>query len=54
MKKHAAKAKKAVPKDREWFERKVSELKAELEKLPRDRQEQLRRELNEEQEKTEA
>jgi len=39
-------AKKAAPKkDRAWFERKVAELKRELEKLPADRQEQLRREL---------
>ena len=39
---------KAEPKkDRAWFERKVAELKAELEKLPADRQEQLRRELEE-------
>ena len=30
---------------RAWFERKVGELKAELEKLPADRQEQLKREL---------
>ena len=40
---------KAVPKkDRAWFERKVAELKAELDKLPTDRQEQLRRELEDE------
>jgi hypothetical protein len=40
--------KKAAPKkDQAWFERKVAELKAELEKLPADRQEQLRRELKE-------
>jgi hypothetical protein len=37
--------KKAAPKDRAWFERKVAELKAELDKLPADRQEQLTREL---------
>jgi hypothetical protein len=30
-----------------WFERKVAELKAELEKLPADRQEQLMRVLEE-------
>jgi hypothetical protein len=36
--------KKPVPiKDWAWFERKVAELKAELDKLPADRQEQLRR-----------
>lgn len=33
-------------KDRAWFERKVAELKAELEKLPADRQEQLKRRLD--------
>lgn len=33
-----------------WFERKVAELKTELEKLPADRQEQLRRELKEDDE----
>ena len=49
MKKRTGKAKKAGPKkDRAWFERKVAELKAELEKLPADRQEQLRRELEDE------
>ena len=38
--------KQAAPKpDRAWFEQKVAELKAELEKLPADRQEQLKREL---------
>jgi hypothetical protein len=42
------KTKAAPKKDRAWFERKVAELKAELEKLPADRQEQLRRELQEE------
>jgi hypothetical protein len=49
-KKRTGKAKKAAApkKDREWFERQVAELKAELEKLPADRQEQFRRELDEE------
>ena len=48
MKKRTGKAKKTAPnKDREWFERKVSELRTEMEKLPPDRQEQLRRELEE-------
>jgi len=42
---------KAAAKDRAWFERKVAELKAELEKLPADRQEQLRRELEDEPER---
>jgi hypothetical protein len=46
----AGKAKKKAPpkKDRAWFERKVAELKTELEKLPADQQEQLRRELKDE------
>ena len=42
------KTKAAPNKDRAWFERKVAELKAELDKLPADRQEQLRRELEDE------
>jgi hypothetical protein len=47
MTKRKAKAKKkaAPKKDRAWFERKVAELKAEAEKLPEDRQEQMKREL---------
>jgi hypothetical protein len=50
MTKRTGKAKKkaAPKKDRAWFERQVAELKAELEKLPADRQEQLRRELEDE------
>ncbi len=50
MTKRAGRPKKraARKKDRTWFERKVAELKAELEKLPADRQEQLRRELEDE------
>ena len=49
MKKRTGKAKKTVPKkDGAWFERKVAELKTELEKLPTDRQEQLNRELDKE------
>jgi hypothetical protein len=44
------KTKAAPKKDREWFERKVAELKAELDKLPADRQEQLKRELEAEKE----
>jgi hypothetical protein len=48
MKKRTGSAKKTGPKnDRAWFARKVAELKAELEKLPPDRQEQLKRELEE-------
>ena len=51
MKKRMGKAKKTGPKKaRARFERKVAELKAELEKLPRDRQEQLARRLEEESE----
>ena len=42
------KTKAAPKKDRAWFERKVAELKAELDKLPADRQEQLGRELEDE------
>jgi hypothetical protein len=47
MAKRAGKANnKAAPKrDRAWFEGKVAELKAELEKLPADRQEQLSQDL---------
>ncbi len=49
MKKRPGKAKRTGPKkDRAWFERKVAELRAELEKLPAERQEQLRRELEDE------
>ena len=48
MKKQTDKSKKAgLKKDRTCFERKVAELKAELEKLPAHRQEQLKRELEE-------
>jgi len=51
MKKQTGKPKKAAPKkDRAWFEQKIAELKTELEKLPADRQEQLRRELEAEKE----
>ena len=46
MKKRTGKAKKTAPKkDQAWFERKVAELKTELEKLPADRQEQLTKDL---------
>lgn len=50
MTKRARKAKKKAPlkKDRAWFERKVAELKTELEKLPADRQEKLRQKLRQE------
>ena len=51
MKKRTGKAKKTgLEKDRAWFERKVAELKTELQKLPADRQEQLKRELETENE----
>jgi len=40
----------APKKDRAWFEREVAVLKAEMEKLPADRQEQLKRELEKESE----
>ncbi len=40
-----AKKKAAPKKDRAWFARKVAELKAEAERLPADRQRQLKREL---------
>ncbi|MGA2143987.1 MAG: hypothetical protein ABSH49_03380 [Bryobacteraceae bacterium] len=46
-----AKSPRALKKDQAWFERKVAELKTELGKLPADRQEQLRRELEEEKER---
>jgi hypothetical protein len=48
MAKRTGKAKKkaAPKKDRGWFERKVAELKTELEKLPSDRQEALRNDLD--------
>jgi hypothetical protein len=42
------KKKPAPKKDRAWLQRRVAELKAELEKLPADRQEQLGRELERE------
>ena len=44
----AGKPKAAPKKDRAWFERRVAELKAALEKLPAGRQEQLKRELERE------
>ena len=54
MKRATAKPKRPVSKtpqtvkDQAWFEQKVSELKAELEKLPADRREQFMRELEKE------
>ena len=50
MKKRTHKATKLeLKKDRCWFERKVAELKTELEKLPLSRQEALRRALDSDQ-----
>jgi hypothetical protein len=54
MKKRTDKPKKRAPKDQAWFERKVAELKAEVNKLAADRQEQLRRELEDEKGKADA
>jgi len=51
MKKRTSRPKKAAPGKQAWFERKVAELRAELEKLPAGRQEQLRRELEDEPER---
>jgi hypothetical protein len=45
VKKQTVKPKKGQKKDQAWFERKVAELGAKLEKLPADRQKQLEREL---------
>jgi hypothetical protein len=49
MEKRTPKGKvKAMPKEgRAWFQRKVAELKTDLDKLSEDRQEQLNRELKE-------
>lgn len=52
-KRRYSKTKAVTAKDREWSERKVAELKAELEKLPPNRQEELRRELETEPEEGE-
>ena len=50
MTKQTDEARQAAPLNvnRRWFERKVVELKTELEKLPADRQEQFKRELEKE------
>ena len=48
MKKQAGKPKKAALK-RRWFESKVAALRTALEKLPPDRQQQLKRKLKQEQ-----
>ena len=45
MKKRTAKPKKAPKQDQAWFEQKVAELGAQLNKLPAARQEQLEKEL---------
>jgi len=52
MTKRRGEARRAAPKkDQEWFRRKVAELKAELEKLPAERQEQFRQQIEREIEK---
>jgi len=48
MRKGTGKTKPRPMQDRAWFERQVAELKAQLEKLPADRQEQLKRKLEQE------
>jgi hypothetical protein len=48
MRKKTGKTKPRPEQDQAWFERKVAELKAQLEKLPADRQEQLKREVEQE------
>ena len=50
MRKKTVKTKPRSQEDQAWFERQVAELKAALEQLPADRQEQLKRELEQEQE----
>lgn len=51
MAKRGSKRTAAPPKkDRAWFERKVAELKTELEQLPTERQEQLVKDLEAEKE----
>ncbi len=53
MRQRTHKANNTAPAaNQEWFQRKVAELKAELEKLPVDRQEQLKRELEGEADRT--
>ncbi|HEY6342957.1 MAG TPA: hypothetical protein VIY49_15800 [Bryobacteraceae bacterium] len=47
MRKKSSKTKPKPVTDRAWFGRGVPELKAELEKLPADRREQLERKLEE-------
>ena len=49
MRKTTGKTKTRPKRDQAWFERKVAELKAALEKLPADRREQLERELEKQQ-----
>ena len=46
MKKRTAKPKKAPKQDQAWFEQKVAELGARLNKLPADRQDQLGQDLS--------
>jgi hypothetical protein len=49
-KRTSAKKTAAPKKDRAWFERKVAELKAEMDKLPADRHEQLLKDLQKDKE----
>ena len=48
MRKKTGKTKPQPKQDRAWFEAQVAELKAQLEKLPADRQEELKRKLEQE------
>jgi hypothetical protein len=48
MRKKTSKTKPRPKQDQAWFEREVAELKAKLEKLPADRQEELKRKLEQE------
>ena len=47
MRQKTARTKAPPQRDQAWFERKVAELKAALEKLPAERREQFERELEE-------
>jgi hypothetical protein len=48
MRKKAGKTKPRPKQDRAWFEQQVAELGRALEKLPADRQEELKRKLEQE------
>ena len=51
MRKRTSKDRATPKNDRGWFEQKIAELKHELEKLPAERQEQLGRELAQDEER---